>query len=235
MFAARRLLRPAAAQAVRALSAAAPRAAPAFPAAAAAAAAVAAASAAAGTAALCEYVEPTTSSAFPDAEKGLAFCGAGVRIKFGFVKVYAVGLYAGATSGGAVEYGLSKGSSVADAAKVLCATPLPKVLRLVLARDIDAKTFAAAITDAVEPRMAGADAPQLAKFRTMRPDGNMPKGTVVSMHIDGAKLTLEVDGKSYGTVESAKLTWALADVYFGATPISEPAKKAMCEGLIARC
>jgi hypothetical protein len=112
---------------------------------AAAVAAAAFATVSASTVALCEFggeehKEAATGIAFPAQVDGMPFVGAGVRVKYGFVKVYAVGTYAD-----------TKGVKDMDA---FMALP-EKTLRIVMNRGLSVDKYIAALNEALVPRMNG--------------------------------------------------------------------------------
>jgi hypothetical protein len=99
---------------------------------------------------------PTTEKAtgiqFPQLCNALNLVGVGVRIKYVFVKVYAVGTYMDPVAMMAV-----KKSSPADIEKALLDPTYPRTIRLVMNRGLSIEKYTAAIIESLEPRMKGQD------------------------------------------------------------------------------
>ena len=170
--------------------------------------------------------EESTGIDFPESCQGLPFFGAGVRVKYVFVKVYAVGLYAEPRHLG----GLSGAGADAVAARILDPS-VHKVIRIVMARDLSSEKYTAAIVEALGPRVS--DAAALAEFKALQPKGPFKKDTEIVMDLSGDRLTYMIGGKIVGTMRSLQLTKALADVYYGADPVSPPARAAACARIAA--
>jgi len=166
--------------------------------------------------------------------------GTGIRTKtFLKVKVYAFGLYvdsAGAASALASYAGtdlktLQKDQAFYDA---ILARQFPMSLRLVMTRDVDGETMAAAFEEALLPRVQEAAASMsmpggeeaLQSFRSYFSLSEMTKGAelVFSCTPDGT-LSSNVKGEMKPAIQSPALCWALFDVYLGAKPISGDGKK----------
>lgn len=94
--------------------------------------------------------EPDTGIMFPPMVNGFSFMGCGVRIKYVFVKVYAVGAYlrpeefAGMKDDAAIE-------------KALLDPNTHKVIRIVMNRSMTMDKYNDAIVEALKPRMNGQD------------------------------------------------------------------------------
>jgi subtilisin family serine protease len=94
--------------------------------------------------------EPDTGIMFPPMVNGFTFMGCGVRIKYVFVKVYAVGAYlhpedfAGMKDEAAIE-------------KALLDPNKHKVIRIVMNRAMTMDKYNDAIVEALTPRMNGQD------------------------------------------------------------------------------
>ena len=174
-------------------------------------------------------VEAATGIAFPaelsaPAAGGapLAFAGAGVRIKYMFVKVYAVGAYF-------------------EAARLDGAFPpgagTPTAFRIELAMDLTREKYNAAIAEQVDPRMArhgAAGKAAIAEFGALSAQlpANLAKGMAIELHLaPGGALTLRVGGATVGAMQSQEICDALKDVYLGADPVSPPMKEAALAGV----
>ncbi|MCB9897356.1 MAG: chalcone isomerase family protein [Planctomycetes bacterium] len=196
--------------------------------------------------------EPETDVVFPTAlhapgspaeSDDQVLAGCGVREKFVF-DVYAVGLYVDplAAHEQLAAHRAESGKQLAkDAAFYadLASDALPKTLRLVMVRDVDADDMRSAFEDALRPRMVegrvGAEREAaLAALATFK--GYFRKeyveGTEMLLALrPGGKLTAVVDGDLLGGVTSRALTDAVVDVYLGKDPISDDAKEAFGKGM----
>jgi len=96
--------------------------------------------------------EPSTGIVFPRLCNGLTFVGCGVRVKYGFVKVYAVGTYVDPIAMDAVK------RQGPDAIKKALLDPAyPRTIRIVMNRGLSIDKYTAAIVEAIAPRMNGED------------------------------------------------------------------------------
>ena len=96
--------------------------------------------------------EPATGILFPQLCNGYYLAGCGVRIKYAFVKVYAVGSYFDPLALSAV-----KKSGQAAIEEALLDPSYPRTIRIVMNRGLSVDKFTAAIVEALEPRMMGQD------------------------------------------------------------------------------
>jgi hypothetical protein len=96
--------------------------------------------------------EPATGIPFPKLCNGLTFVGCGVRVKYGFVKVYAVGTYVDPIAMDAVK---KQGTEAIK--KALLDPMYPRTIRIVMNRSISIDKFTTAIIEALSPRMNGED------------------------------------------------------------------------------
>ena len=94
--------------------------------------------------------EPHTGILFPPLCNGLSLVGVGVRIKYVFVKVYAVGTYLDPIAMRAVQK-----SSVEDIQKALLDPTYPRTIRIVMNRGLSIDKYTAAIVESIEPRLHG--------------------------------------------------------------------------------
>lgn len=96
--------------------------------------------------------EKSTGILFPKLCNGYSLVGTGVRIKYGFVKVYAVGTYMDPTAMMAV-----KNQPKEMVEKALLDPLYPRTIRIVMARKLSIDKYTAAIVEAIEPRLQGED------------------------------------------------------------------------------
>lgn len=82
----------------------------------------------------------------------MQFVGCGVRVKYGFIKVYAVGTYADP-----MDMAALKPLSRDDRIKALLDPAVPRIIRIVMNRGLSIEKYTSAIVDALEPRMNAAD------------------------------------------------------------------------------
>jgi len=139
---------------------------------------------------------------------GQPFCGAGVRVKYGFVKVYAVGIY---SNGKSIEELLDQNTDI--------------TIRIVMNRGLSVEKYTAAIAEALEPRMKGEDMHKLEDFKKLQPPGDMPEGAENVMTIKGDTMHFRSSLGGLGSIKSSVLCAALRDVYLGADPVSPALKK----------
>jgi hypothetical protein len=96
--------------------------------------------------------EKATGILFPQLCNGLSLVGCGVRVKYGFVKVYAVGTYVDPIAMMAV-----KSQSREAIEKALLNPMYPRTIRIVMNRGLSIDKYTSAIVEALEPRMKGED------------------------------------------------------------------------------
>ena len=96
--------------------------------------------------------EMATGILFPKQCNGFMLTGTGVRIKYGFIKVYAVGTYFDplAMSG-------LKGQPNDVIQKALLDPMYPRTIRIVMARGLSIKKFTDALNESLRPRMKAED------------------------------------------------------------------------------
>jgi hypothetical protein len=90
---------------------------------------------------------------------GLLYVGSGVRVKYGFVKVYAVGAYVDKSDVADVI-----GKGVEEISEKICDPNTPKTIRIVMNRGLSVDKYMAAIMEALEPRMEGVDLDKVRGF-----------------------------------------------------------------------
>jgi len=95
--------------------------------------------------------EASTGILFPALCNGFHLAGTGVRIKYAFFKVYAVGTYVDPVSLQAVK------QSPAAIEQALLDPTYPRTIRIVMNRGLSVEKFTAGIVESLEPRMMGQD------------------------------------------------------------------------------
>jgi len=170
--------------------------------------------------------EPKTGIIFPFLVDGLSFIGAGVRVKYGFVKVYAVGTY--------IDPALMKGMELEQAEKALLDPAVPKTIRIVMNRGLSVEKYSAAILEALEPRMNGNDLEKLEEFKAMNPPGDLIEGSELIMTIRGGDVMMyRTTAGMLGVIRSGTFCRAMCDVFYGNEPVSPPHKKEVLKGIAA--
>jgi hypothetical protein len=170
--------------------------------------------------------DPATGIKFPAMVDGLTFTGAGVRVKYGFVKVYAVGAYVDVA-----QVASLKGASDDDIASALCSKAVNKTIRIVMNRGLAVDKYMAAINEAIQPRMNGKDLECLDKFKAMNPPGELKEGDEMIMTLSGNTMNYRSSAGGIGKIDSEVFVNALADVYFGKDCVSKPAKDAIIKAI----
>lgn len=152
---------------------------------------------------------------FDDERNGLRLAGGGVRTKFGFINVYAVGLYTSPWYKGDLRQ-------------------VDTQLRFALLRDLDNKTFVDAIETQLKLRVKDDD--QIDRFvtccRSQLP-GLMPASFATALHLDPAgHVHLAVGDDIVGSVFAPDVADALLDVYIGDNAVSPSARDNILGGLV---
>mmetsp|Transcript_33053 Transcript_33053/g.54579 ORF Transcript_33053/g.54579 Transcript_33053/m.54579 type:complete len:193 (-) Transcript_33053:83-661(-) len=96
--------------------------------------------------------EKSTGIHFPKQCNGFMLAGTGVRVKYGFVKVYAVGTYLDP-----LAMSVMKGQSKEDIQRALLNPMYPRTIRIVMARGLSIEKFTDALNESLKPRMNGED------------------------------------------------------------------------------
>jgi hypothetical protein len=96
--------------------------------------------------------EKSTGILFPKQCNGFTLAGTGVRIKYGFVKVYAVGTYLDPLAMSGI-----KGQPRDVVQKALLNPMYPRTIRIVMARGLSIQKFTDALNESLRPRMNGED------------------------------------------------------------------------------
>jgi len=171
--------------------------------------------------------EPATKAAFPALCNGMSLGGVGVRIKYVFVKVYAVGAYFDPIAMMAVKKGAE-----ADIEGALLDPTYPRTIRIVMNRGLSVDKFIAAMNEAIEPRLNGKNLETLDEFKELFPKIDLMEGDEIELTIRGDTLLLKT-GLGVGTISSRPFTEALCDVYFGKDPVSPTLKQDVLKGVPA--
>lgn len=171
--------------------------------------------------------EPVTKIAFPALCNAMSLGGVGVRVKYLFVNVYAVGAYFDPIAMMAV-----KKASEEDIEKALVDPTYPRTIRIVMNRGLSVDKFIAAINESIEPRLNGKNLDTLVEFKEIFPKVDLTEGDEIELTIRGDTLLLKT-GMGVGTIRSRPFTAALCDVYFGKDPASPTLKKDVLKGIPA--
>jgi hypothetical protein len=115
--------------------------------------------------------EPVTGILFPKLVNGFYFAGCGVRIKYVFVKVYAVASYFDPLAMSAVQH------NPLLLQEALLNPTYPRTIVIIMNRNLSADKMTSALVEALEPRMAGQDLDKLEEFKKMNPAVDLVKGT----------------------------------------------------------
>jgi len=169
--------------------------------------------------------EPATKIAFPALCNGMSLAGVGVRVKYVFVNVYAVGAYFDPIAMMAVKKG-----SKPDMEGALVDPTYPRTIRIVMNRGLSVDKFIHAIVEVIEPRLKGKNLDTLDQFKEIFPKVDLLEGDEIELTIRGDTLLLKT-GLGVGTIRSRPFTEAMCDVYFGKEPVSPTLKKDVLEGI----
>jgi hypothetical protein len=169
--------------------------------------------------------EASTGILFPQLCNGYYLVGTGVRVKYGFVKVYAVGTYMDPLAVSAVKH------SRAAIEQCLLDPTYPRTIRLVMNRNLSVEKFTSAIVEALEPRMMGQDLDKLEEFKKLNPPVDLIQGAEIEMTIRGDTLLYKNAAGGVGSIRSEVFTRAMCDTYYGADPVSPGHKQACIEGV----
>mmetsp|Transcript_576 Transcript_576/g.1205 ORF Transcript_576/g.1205 Transcript_576/m.1205 type:complete len:284 (-) Transcript_576:98-949(-) len=158
--------------------------------------------------------EPATGILFPRLCNGMSLAGCGVRIKWRFVKVYAVGTYLDPLAMSVVK------DDEKELKKALLDPNYPRTIRIVMNRNLSIDKYTSAIIEALEPRMAGQDLESLDEFKKMNPPVDLVQGAEMEMTIRGDTLLYKNAVGGLGQIKSIVFTRALCDVYYGEDAVS---------------
>jgi len=175
---------------------------------------------------LTPHKEPSTGILFPHLCNAMTFVGCGMRVKYGFVKVYAVGTYMDPVAMSAVK---TQGSKAIE--KALLNPAYPRTIRIVMNRGLSIEKYTAAIVDALSPRMGGEDMEKLEEFKKLNPPVDLIEGAEMEMTIRGNTMLYKNSVGGVGQIESEVFCRALCDVYYGADSVSPGHKGEVTKGI----
>lgn len=170
--------------------------------------------------------EGSTGILFPHLCNGMQFVGCGVRVKYGFVKVYAVGTYMDPIAMAAVKTQGPKAISEA-----LLNPMYPRTIRIVMNRNLSIDKYTAAIVEALQPRMKGEDLDKLDEFKKLNPPIDLVEGAEMEMTIRGNTMLYKNGIGGVGRIESEVFCKALCDVYYGDDAVSPGHKEHVVKGV----
>eukprot|EP00591_Stephanopyxis_turris_P012839 CAMPEP_0195516924 /NCGR_PEP_ID=MMETSP0794_2-20130614/9160_1 /TAXON_ID=515487 /ORGANISM="Stephanopyxis turris, Strain CCMP 815" /LENGTH=267 /DNA_ID=CAMNT_0040645641 /DNA_START=68 /DNA_END=871 /DNA_ORIENTATION=- len=170
--------------------------------------------------------EPETGILFPRLCNALTFVGCGVRVKWRFVKVYAVGTYVDP-----IAMNFVKNQSNAEIEKALLDPQYPRTIRIVMARNLSIDKYTSAIVEALKPRMKGEDLDKLDEFKKLNPPVDLVEGAVMEMTIRGDTLLYRNSAGSVGAIHSDIFCRAMCDVYYGDDAVSPTHKENVIKGI----
>lgn len=170
--------------------------------------------------------EKATGILFPKQCNGFMLAGTGVRVKYGFVKVYAVGTYLDPLAMSGI-----KNQPKETVQKALLNPMYPRTIRIVMARGLSIQKFTDALNESLKPRMKGEDLEKLEEFRKLNPDVDLVKGAEMEMTIRGDTLLYKNAVGGVGRIQSQVFTEALCDVYYGDDAVSPGHKDSVLEGI----
>jgi len=170
--------------------------------------------------------EASTGILFPQLCNGLTFVGCGVRVKYGFVKVYAVGTYMDPIAMAAIK---KQGKDAIE--KALLNPTYPRTIRIVMNRGLSIDKYTAAIVEALEPRMNGQDLDKLTEFQKLNPKVDLIEGAEMEMTIRGNSMLYKNSLGGVGQIDSEVFCKALCDVYYGKDSVSPGHKDMVVKGV----
>jgi len=195
---------------------------------------------------LADVIEPATGLSFKDSLNGQELAGVGVREKkIGpvKVKVYGVGMYMDEKSAlsDLAEFAGKAVSAVKSNQgffSKIVSGGYGKTIELKMARTVGSETMAAALAEAVLPRMKG-DAATVKTFEELlvsglSGDGSALKGTSLTFGANGSSLEVSINNKKVGDIASATLCNAFVDVYLGKDGVSPALKESIAENICAK-
>lgn len=180
--------------------------------------------------------DSSTGISFVPKKNGLELFGVGVRKK-GPIKVYSVGMYctdALKSSLNTISRSESKSNAIQtlrDGAKEDGCTFL-----LQMAFKVGAEKMASAISDSVAPRYHGSNKGDVDKLRQLLVQGipgetGASKGTTLQFDCSSDGISVAVNGKKTGKVQSKELSRSFCDVYLDAKCVSP----ALVESCLQNC
>lgn len=178
----------------------------------------------------------------------MTLLGTGCRYKYGWVQVYAVGVYLDDTGVNFLKSTTTEKSAALAQSKEffsgLTESAQPRTLTITMQRTVDTPTMVQALEDAlrdrVESRQPGQQAPrhallQFSQMITAAAGAELKAGTEVTfiaISHPGSPETLlhmQLNGKGIGCVRSGAVTWALFDTYLGPASVAPELKTAIAK------
>jgi len=159
--------------------------------------------------------EKSTGILFPELVNAMTFVGCGVRVKWGLIKVYAVGTYIDPV---AFDYVRHQGDY--EIVSALLDPKYPRTIRIVMNRSLSNAKFVNAMIESLEPRMNGEDLDKLEEFKKLLPPGDLVSGAVLEMTIRGDTLLLKNSIGAVGAINSNVFCKAMCNVYYGDDAVS---------------
>lgn len=157
---------------------------------------------------------PTVGTAAGGKPVTLKLTGVGVRTRAIF-KVYAIGSY------------LAEGTAVKTAEDV-AAADAPKMLYIVMERNVSGKDFAEALRSGVGKTHPDKFAAEFKQIADAVGDQTASKGDHVSLlYLPGVGLRVQIVGKVDLTVKGADFAAAVWGVYLGGSPVDEKLKQGL--------
>ncbi len=169
--------------------------------------------------------EAATGILFPPLCNGYYLAGTGVRVKWGLIKVYAVGTYIDPLAMSAVK---TNDPAIAQA---LLDPNYPRTIRIVMNRALSIDKYTSAIVEALTPRMNGEDLDKLDEFKKLNPKVDLVKNAEIEMTIRGDTLLYKNAIGGVGSIRSAVFCRALCDTYYGTDPVSPSHKESVVAGI----
>ena len=129
--------------------------------------------------------------------------------------MYAVGTYLDP-----LAMSMVKSQGEAEVKKALLDPNYPRVIRIVMNRDLSSEKYTAAIVESLEPRMQGQDLGSLEEFKKLNPPVDLVAGAEIEMTVRGDLLLYKNALGGLGQIRSAVFTRALCDVFYGEEAVS---------------
>mmetsp|Transcript_1116 Transcript_1116/g.1613 ORF Transcript_1116/g.1613 Transcript_1116/m.1613 type:complete len:274 (+) Transcript_1116:89-910(+) len=170
--------------------------------------------------------EPGTGILFPRLCNGLTFVGCGVRIKYGFIKIYAVGTYMDPIAMSAI-----KKESPEAIGEALLDPMYPRTIRIVMNRGLSSEKFSKALAESLVPRMNGKDLHTVEEFKKMNPPGDLVEGAEMEITIRGDHLLYKNSAGGVGAIRSEALCRAFCDTYYGKDAVSPGHRQDVIAGI----
>ena len=141
-------------------------------------------------------------------------------------QVYAVGTYFDP-----LAMSMVKNQGEAELKKVLLDPNYPRVIKIVMNRNLSIEKYTAAIIESLEPRMNGEDIGSLEEFKNLNPPVDLVEGAEIEMTVRGDMLLYKNAVGGLGQIKSAVFTKALCDVFYGADAVSPTHLKSVASGV----